>query len=94
MDSNLIAVIITAILAILGAFGAAKLTFTKFIKAVKESTDVGLAVNNASAYIEKALSDNVATAEEVEEAKKLLKLIKTEIDQAKEAWNNLFSKTK
>ena len=92
MDENLIAIILTALLAVLSAFGVVRVYFGKFFKAVKESADVGLAISNAAVLIESILQDNVVTADEIKEAKKKFKNVESEIKQAKKAWEDLFKK--
>lgn len=92
MNLDLLATILTAFLALLAAFGGAHKYVKKFFNAIKETTDVGNALNVVALSIDLALKDNIVEKGEVEEITAKFEAIKIEIDQAKTAWNELFKK--
>ena len=90
MDQGLLAMIISAILALLGAFTGAHKYIGKFFKAMKESTEVFVVVDKVIDLSQKALDNNIVDESEIVAIKAQLAAAKIELAQAKEAWKDLF----
>jgi len=84
--------ILTALFAVLGAFGGAMTIYGKIITALKESTDVGVAIDAAIKEIDKADDDKIWEKAEIEKIRKKFQLIKKELKEAKTAWLKVFNK--
>jgi hypothetical protein len=91
-DPNLIAIIITALLTLLAAFGGVGVWIKKLITAIKESTDVGVALDTAIKTIDDAIADNIMEVGELETIKQKFNQVKAELETAKIAWKDLFDK--
>ena len=92
MSTELWATIITVLLTVVGGvFGLGKY-IKGFMSAVSESFDVVRILSDISNMLEKILSDNVVSKDEITALKKEAKKIKVEVDQAKIAWKELFKK--
>ena len=92
MDQNLLALIITAILTLLAAFGGVRIWVGKLIKAVKESTDVGVALDVAIKTVDDAIKDNLMEVTEIKLIEAKFKQVRSEMEAAREAWQDLFNK--
>ena len=92
MDDSTIINIASSILAALGVFGGAMLYVGKLIKVFKESTDIGVALNNASVMLREALEDDALSESEIQKLKDQMKIVRKEIDEAKDAWLKLVKK--
>jgi hypothetical protein len=69
IDPNLIAIIITALLTLLAAVGGVGIWIKKLITAIKESTDVGTALDMAIKTVDDAIRDNIMEVAEIEAIK-------------------------
>jgi len=91
-NNGTLAMIITALIAILSMIGGLWAKIRKVLNAVKEVSDVGLAINAAITTIENAAIDKVTTPEEIEDIKVKFEDVKAQLREASDALHGLLSK--
>lgn len=91
MSNETIGMIITAILGMLGIlFGGTGLVIIRAVfKALKESTEVGVALDMLVATVQKADADSVWDGGEIASIKAMAEKVKEEAVQAKKAWEKV-----
>lgn len=93
LDTGTIATIITLFLTAIGAISGVVLAkINKFFTAVKESSDVMGVINQIGVLAEQIPADDKVTQEEADLFLATVKKMKPEIEEAKLAWKDLFSK--
>lgn len=91
MSNELWAAILNAIILIGGIFGVG-VYIKKLITALRESAQVGAALDKAAETIEAAYEDKVFDKEEIEAIKVAFDRVKKELQEAKTAWHELFKR--
>lgn len=91
MDSGTLGAIITAILGLLGIlFGGSGLIFWRSIlNALKQSTEVGTALDLLMKTVQDADSDGVWEGGEIDSIKRTSEEFKKQLNEARDAWKNV-----
>lgn len=91
MSNETIGMIITAILGMLGILfgGTGLVIFRAILKALKESTEVGVALDMLVDTVKKADEDAVWEGAEIAAIKTVAERVKEEAIQAKKAWEKV-----
>jgi hypothetical protein len=96
VSNDVLSIILTALLTILGILGPIVKILSIYLKkiftAIKETSDVGIAMSEAIKTIDNMIADNVIDRGEIETAKAKFAQIKIELEAAKAAWSDLFHK--
>ena len=92
MDTGLIATLVTAIITLLTVLGLWK-HVKEVLNALKQVSDVGMALDATVGKIENVLADGRVTEEEANEVYAQFKQIGKEVAEARDAIKNLFRKT-
>ena len=92
LSMDVIAMIITAVLAVVGAITPVWLKVRQFFKALAEIGDVALALDRALKLLGEITKDKVVTPEEAQQVLQTIENTKVQLEEAKQAINELLKK--